>query len=94
MNPESVALTRDIVFIVVAILGVACAIVITTLIVLTYWKVAHILNAVRNTTDAVASTATAISRAVGPALTGAGIGVRLARAWGALFGSSEDKQAE
>ncbi|MBI4308154.1 MAG: hypothetical protein HY684_05045 [Chloroflexi bacterium] len=91
MNPESVALARDIVFIVVSILGVACAIVITTLIVLAYLRVVRILNDIGRVVHTARKAADAVGSAVSAAIPGVGIGARLVRGLMACCGSGQDK---
>lgn len=62
MSTELVAVTRDIVIILFGVLGTACAITITVLVVLTYRKVARILDDVQKVTEAVRSGVTALSK--------------------------------
>lgn len=85
MIPSSVALTRDVVIIVVGVLGITCAITVTALVALAYWKVARTLDAIRSTAEAVESSAAVVSRAAGSLVTGAGLGSVLMGAVTRLF---------
>lgn len=93
MSPESFAVTRDIVIILSGVLGTACAITITVLVVLAYRKVARTLDAVRVTAEAVESSATVISRAAGSLLTGAGVGSLLMWVLTRLVGGGKKQEA-
>lgn len=74
MSPEPIAVTRDIVIILFGVLGMACAITITVLVMLMYRKMARALDAIRLTAEVMGASAAVVSRAAGSLVTGAGVG--------------------
>ncbi len=85
MSPEPIAIMRDIVIILFGVLGIACAITVTILVVRAYRKMARTLDAICLTAEVMEESAKVISRAAGSLVTGAGVGSLLMGVVTSLF---------